>query len=172
MISAIIGIVYYWFSNAPKRALEKQIIEMQDMHINLDLENTRYFYNGKDSTYISTPVKKLIVFVDSTSCSGCFISYLHEYYEVYDTLSKDRNEMLVILHPTKAHINEVISRLCNDKFPFWCVVDTIGDFILKNPKLPDNRLLHTFILDNHNNVILVGDPSKNTRIMNLFLKTL
>lgn len=37
MISAIIGIVYYWFSNAPKRALEKQIIEMQDMHINLDL---------------------------------------------------------------------------------------------------------------------------------------
>ena len=55
-----------------------------------------------------------------------------------------------------------------ERFPFWCIFDVDGEFISHNPNIPDNKLLHTFMLDENNNVILIGDPTINSRIEELF----
>ena len=39
-----------------------------------------------------------------------------------------------------------------------------------NPHLPKNKALHTFLLDENNNVILVGDPLHNKKIEEMFYK--
>lgn len=164
--------VTYWISNNPIRKLEKQIITMQGMPINLDFESSQAFINGHDSTFVSDPIKKLVLFVDSTSCSSCFISRLAEYFEVNDTLSSRNAQMVVVLQPRIGFIDDIIYRLHNERFPFWCIVDNKGEFIKSNPDIPSNQLLHTFILDEDNNILLVGNPIRNQKLKNLLFRVL
>ena len=173
LLVTVIGFAaYYWFSNAPKRALEKQIIAMQGMQINMNFKEALCLYNGKDSSYFSTPNKKLIVFVDSTSCSSCFLGKLVEYFEVNDTLQSKLAQIVVVLHPQNIHQDEVTNQLHKEKFPFWCIVDSKGEFIKNNPDIPDNKLLQTFTIDDKDKIILVGDPTRNHRIKELLYKTI
>ena len=51
-------------------------------------------------------------------------------------------------------------------------VDTAQYFRKKNPQIPSDVLFHTFLLDNDNKVVLVGDPTKNKSIQNLFKQIL
>ena len=48
------------------------------------------------------------------------------------------------------------------------LLDTLGEFEKLNPHLPKNRALHTFLLDENNNVILVGNPLRNKKIEEMF----
>lgn len=41
---------------------------------------------------------------------------------------------------------------------------------IMNPHLPKNKALHTFLLDENNNVILVGNPLHNKKIEKIFYK--
>jgi len=148
--------------------LEKQIIAMDGMGINLEFAKANTLYNGVDSTYHSADVKKLILYVDSTSCSGCFLSHLVSYYETNDSLAAHNGQLLIVMHPQKERLEEVKTRLRRERFPFWCIVDANGEFIKSNPGIPDNQLLHAFSLDENNKIILVGDPTRNEKIMDLF----
>lgn len=172
MLTAIAYIAGYWIFNAPKRALRKQIISMQDMHVNLDFDKALCIFNGKDSTFASAPTKKLIIFVDSTSCSSCFIGRLTDYFEFNDSLAKIQAPMLVILHPIQARLHDIISQLYRERFPFWCIVDSLGTFIDRNPDISNNRLLHTFTVNDDDDILLVGDPTQNQKIQNLFFQVI
>lgn len=172
LIVAITSIAYYWISNAPKRALEKQIIAMQGMPVNLDFKHATSIIEGRDSTYFPLSSKKLILYVDSTSCSSCFIGKLINYFEVNDSLKSKSSQLVVILQPKENQHEEVIKRLHNERYPFWCIVDTEGEFIKNNPGIPDNQLLHSFTIDGDNKIVLIGDPTRNEKIRNLLLKVI
>ena len=171
-VAAVAGLVYYWVSNAPKRALEKQIIAMQGMPVNLNFENAISFIDGRDSSYVSLPEKKFIVFVDSTSCSSCFIGKLVEYSEVNDNLKSKSAQFIIILHPKRMYHDEIVDRLQHVRYPFWCIVDSEGEFVQNNNGIPDNNILHSFTLDEENKIILVGDPTRNQKIRELFFRVL
>lgn len=164
------GLCVDYFANRSKKELERQVIAMDGMSVNLSFDNAEAVYNGIDSVYVPTGVKKLVLFVDSSSCSGCFLSRLISYYGINDSLVAHGGEMLVLLHPRKDKLKEVRKRLKLERFPFWCIVDKEGEFVRHNPDIPDNWILHTFILDENNNVMLVGDPTTNVRINELLCK--
>lgn len=167
-----VGFVAYNLSNAPKKALEKQVMAMTGLKVDLSFEQAKAYFNGKDSVYTSLPKKKLVVFVDSTSCSSCFISHLTEYFEINDTLQVSHAELVIILHPQQARIEEVSTRLQQEKFPFRCIVDSGGEFIRKNQNIPSNQLLHSFLLDVEDKIALIGNPTRNQRIKELLYKRL
>lgn len=175
---SIIGIIavcltgsgIHYFSSSAKRALEKQILAMKSLAINLDFANAAAIYEGKDSTYQSADVRKLVLFVDSTSCSPCVLSHFVNYYDISESLSLHNGELLVVLHPQQGRLDEVKKRMRHERFPFWCIVDSVGVFVKNNPGIPENQLLHTFALDEQNKVILVGDPTRNDRIKELFYR--
>lgn len=167
-----IGIAAYYVTNAPKRALEKQVMAMTGINIDLSFEHAKVYYDGVDSTYISSPQKKLVVYVDSTSCSGCFISHLTDYFEINDTLQASLAELVIILHPQQARLDEVTTRLGQEKFPFRCIVDFDGEFVRNNPDISDNQLLHSFLLDEDDKITLIGNPTRNQRIKDLLHKAL
>lgn len=164
----IIGFGVHYFANRSERELEKQILAMDGLSVNLAFDKAEAFYGGFDSVYSSCLVKKLVLFVDSTSCSGCFLSHLVSYYEINDSLAAHNGESLVVLHPRKDRLDEIDRRLGLERFPFWCIVDREGEFVRHNPNIPDNHILHTFALDETDKVILVGDPTRNSRIKELF----
>lgn len=153
-------------------SLEKQVARMQGMHITMDFNNAYARYDGIDSVYTSDAGAKLVVFVDSLSCSSCFLNHLHSYSEVNDTLRNHGGNLVVILNPQILRLEEVRSKFSTERYPFWCILDSKGEFIRNNPNLPGNKLLHTFTLDKDDNVVLVGDPSNNPKIMELLKRQL
>lgn len=165
----IVGIVA-WFVTKTGDNLKQQIIEMQGKRISLDFMNARSVINGRDSLFKNVSKPKLIVFVDSTSCTSCFLSQLINYYEINDSLKSHNREMIVVLHPQKARIPEIELRLNNETYPFWCILDRNGEFVKQNLDISANPLLHTFLIDEYGQVVLVGDPVKNKKIKNLLLK--
>lgn len=171
-VICIAGLTVNYLHNQPKRELEKQVRALTGRNIDLSFELAKAYFNGVDSTYISLPIKKLVVFVDSTSCSGCFISHLTDYYEVNDTLQSKQAELLVVLHPQKRHLKDVIHRLSHERLPFWCIVDEDGEFIQNNTELPSNHLLHSFAIDENDNIILIGNPTRNLRLRDMIYNLL
>ena len=49
-------------------------------------------------------------------------------------------------------------------------IDSSDIFIKKNPHIPLKGVYHTFLLDENNNVILIGNPINNKKINRLFQK--
>lgn len=88
--------------------------------------------------------------------------------------SKSYNGLLnfyFIFRPAKKDIKDVKLVLSkNVKFNYPVFLDTLGEFEKLNPHLPKNKALHTFLLDENNNVILVGDPLLNKKIERCFIR--
>ena len=47
-------------------------------------------------------------------------------------------------------------------------MDTLGIFERSNPHLPHTHMFHTFIQDENNNVLFVGNPLDNEKIEEMF----
>lgn len=116
--------------------------------------------------------KKLVVFVDSLSCTGCFLNHMMLYYEINDSIISKGGHLVIVFNPRQERIDEIREKIKIDKYPFFCIIDKSGEFKRNNPSLPDNKLLHTFMLDKNDKVIIVGDPSQNSKMNELFLKQL
>lgn len=172
LVLAVAAGATYWIKTSADRKLKRELMSMMEMKVDLNFKEATAICNGIDSTYANVPSIRLVTFVDSTSCSGCFIGHLSDYFEVNDSLQAHGGSMLVILHPKPSRVDETILRLRQEDFPFWCIVDTEGEFIRNNPDLPDNSLMHTFVIDNNDKVKLVGDPTRNPRIKSLMLRLL
>ncbi len=130
--------------------------------------------HGKD-TVIPVSVKykfKLVVYTDSIGCSSCVVSkmYLWNSFIEKSELYKDKLKIYYILSPRKQHIKRVRTALSMVDFDYPILLDTLGEFEKLNPHLPKNKALHTFLLDENNNVILVGSPLHNKKIEEMFYR--
>lgn len=161
--------IYYYFNNS-KRELEKQIRAFEGMFIDLNIENGIAVFDGKDSLFQISRKNKLVVYVDRNSCSSCFLNHLGSYEDLNDNFKSHGIELIIILYPFMGRIDEMITQLKYEPFPFWCIVDVKGEFIANNSGIPENPLLHTFTLNEHNNIIFVGDPIRNNKIKDLFFR--
>lgn len=47
-------------------------------------------------------------------------------------------------------------------------LDSLNVFSRQNPHVPDGVLYHTFLMDGKGNVLLVGDPVRNSDVNKLF----
>lgn len=56
-------------------------------------------------------------------------------------------------------------------FPIDLIVDKENLFFLIN-NLDSNKMFHTFLLDNNNKVLLIGNPTMNSDIQELYIKTI
>ena len=93
--------------------------------------------------------------------------YLLEYAEKFD----NRLKFYFIFSPKKNDEYSVQLQLKNTYFNYPIILDTKGEFAKLNPHLPENKAMHTFLLDKDNNVILVGNPLLNSKIEKLFKTT-
>ena len=75
-----------------------------------------------------------------------------------------------IFSPSTEELANIRLSLSASRFYHPIYVDTSGIFIRENPHLPHNPLFHTFLLDEDNRVVLVGNPLENEKIEELFWK--
>ena len=116
-----------------------------------------------------------IMYVDSTSCSDCANSKLTDWSQLNltDAFKKGILRYILIVAPKqhqRMHVLNIIKR--DALFNKYVYIDTTGIFERKNPNLPTNKHLRTFLVNKQKNVKLIGNPIANEKIKNMLIKIL
>lgn len=119
------------------------------------------------------PILKLVVYHDSTVCTSCVFQKLHKWDDFIEKAKahKGNLELYFIFSPpsNEQHLLKVMVKNYKPKMPIY--MDTAGVFRRTTPQLPSNPMLHTFLLDENNEVLVVGNPLENEKIDRMFWRT-
>ncbi len=161
--------LFFCFCSNPKQSddIAKIVGEWTGKEINFPT-GVPCFSNNKDTACIppeSTPYK-ILIYTDSTGCTSC---KLHLYK--WNTLIKEAEEELKglsIFSSTFSLKNEKELRflLKRDAFIYSAYMDS-ENLISKLNTLPSDPRFQTFLLDEENKVILIGNPTNNPKVWEL-----
>jgi hypothetical protein len=117
---------------------------------------------------------QLIVYTDSLSCNTCKVGNLLQYSDVVNFCEQfnGKCEPVFIFSPREEDIAELQYRLDIFDIDYNIVIDSTRLFPKANPHIPADSRLHTFLLDKNGKVVLVGDPSHNPELWELYKKTI
>ena len=117
---------------------------------------------------------KMIVFSDSTDCTGCYIKQLNLWNDFLYLGKKTKGKFvfMFIMEVEPTQYNMVYNALREAELRHSVYLDTLCVFRNNNPQLPESRLFHTFVVNRDNKAVLVGNPIKNEKIEKMFLTLL
>ena len=125
---------------------------------------------GKDSVYNSIPTSKykILVYTDSIGCVGCNLrlSQWLEWMIQIDSISDNKVSFLFFIHPKD--MRDLLLLLCSQSFDIPVCIDR-NDSLNKLNHFPSNAMLQTFLLDEHNKVLAIGNPMHNPKIKELYM---
>lgn len=167
LITLLVLILYSCNDNKNEIKRELDFLNSKPVVISKNIQITN---NGQDTTindFLDSKVK-MVIYTNSESCNGCALSKLHmwndiiKYSEPFDGALK----CYFIFNPPKGE--SIRFSLKSSMLDYPVLLDSLGEFERLNPHLPKNRAMHTFLLDENNNVILVGNPLTNKQIEKMF----
>ena len=115
---------------------------------------------------------KLIVFYDTSDCSSCRISHLIDLYPIYDMADTSGFSVLTIFSPKPEDVKDVILQLTIADHLMPIYVDATGEFNRLNQNIPSDLRFHSFLLDENNKPIFVGNPLSSYKLLELFTETI
>lgn len=115
---------------------------------------------------------KLVVFVDSMACSGCYLKNMSIWNDFIELEEVKDFKIFFIFAPPKININSLQNSFYMTGLTHPIYIDSSYCFLKNNPHIPKEPMYHTFLLDENNNIILVGNPLHNKKIEKLFLDIL
>lgn len=113
---------------------------------------------------------KLVVYKDSMSCTPCYIETLSKWNRILNKYNKDVLAIFFILSPSEEEEEDFRLLLRYSDFKYPVLIDNEQMFLKLNKQIPNNKKLHTFLLNSNNDVIFIGNPLENGRIEDLFEK--
>jgi len=128
---------------------------------------------GRDTDCInpSNPNYKILLYVDSTGCSSCRLK-LSEWKRIIaesDSLFSREVDFLFFFQPKKHDETELQSLFRQNGFRYPVFIDTKNEIFELN-KFPSQTDYQCFLLDKDNKVLMIGNPSINTGVWQLFKK--
>lgn len=167
------SLAFLWScQNSKKTKCEELLRDMRSTPILLPLDSMIYVGTNNNSI-IRNNLYRIVVYNDSRECSEC--SWKHMYmWNDYVKLCNEQNYdvgFIFIIRVDNYSKDNVKLRgvMKNIAFKSSYYIDTLGVFERVNKHIPQSDIYHTFLLDNDNNVILVGNPIKYPNIDNLYL---
>lgn len=155
-----------------KQRIEDDIKKLCSQRITIPYELFQeYKDNEKIETEKLTSPFKLIAYNDSNQCTTCAISHLDMWIPLLDSLAsyEGKVEAAFIFSPKREDRTYLTHRL---RLPFPIYVDSSYAFCQRNTHIPVNPMMHTFLLNEKDSVILVGDPVRNERIKKMLFDIL
>lgn len=161
-------------SSCGNKKLAADILKLQSRPIDMtSCESAFCCENGEELNCDSgDSTSRLIVYVDSLSCSPCFISHMLEYMGAVVDLESVGVNTLFIFEPVREQEESIKSSLRQLAYPVRTVVVSNGAFSSDNPHLPSSSVFHSFLVNENNEVTIVGDPARNPKIKELMLDKL
>lgn len=157
--------------------LKKEIVTMQSKTINLCLDSMACVYNKNDAQGAEHNHSsfKIVYYIDLPECSSCILMKKNKDWEnLLDSITSCRNKLQAcfILHPVAFNMDAFRFAVKASAITVPVYVDTAGVFMRNNPHISDNPILHTFIIDEENRAVLLGDPVGNSQMQQLLIDIL
>ena len=169
----LISLVFV-FSCSDRSKLKQDLAKLQSIEIAVTLDKMQHQINGIDTLLanFTDSELKLVVYSDSSTCSSCAIQKMFLWNSFIEDAEKyqGRLKFYFLFSPTENDLTTVNLALRTNMFDYPVFIDSAGTFAKENPHLPKNPQLHSFLLDESNKVILVGNPLNNPKIEEMFYK--
>lgn len=113
---------------------------------------------------------KLVHYVDSVQCTTCYLQKIAQHNKLYQ-LEHESNLRFVnvfVIAPGSKTKQSLLSDYKNKLLPQVLFVDTARIFARKNKAIPSEEMYHTFLLNENDSVILVGNPVIYPKIAKMF----
>lgn len=145
------------------RVVKKHQIELPDR---IGVIAKREYYIKTDS-FEHNP--RMIIYVDSSSCTSCRIDKLVMYNRLYQ-LSEECGafQLFVCFSPGRSDKDALTKLLCRYNYPFPIYIDEDNNFLERNSFLPKDERFHNLLTDKHGFPVFVGDPVSDERLFRLF----
>ena len=126
--------------------------------------------HGRDTTDYTIPPSshKILMYVDSIGCTSCKLQ-LHkwkEFIEEVDSLTYGTVPVIFIFHPKD--LREISYLLKRDGIDIPVCIDMADEINALN-RFPTHQQFQTFLLDDENKVVFIGNPVHNLRMKEMYL---
>ncbi len=154
--------------NSQERELQEKIEKLQSAAINIPYERMTCW--ASDSIFEVSPWNKanlkLVHYIDSATCSTCYLQKAarNELICRMEELSNNEFYNIFIINPDNKAKKRLEAEFRDKAIPQTIFVDSANVFTEVNPNIPSESMYHTFLLDENNKVILVGNPIANEKI--------
>ena len=160
--------------NDKESRIKRDVAKMMSQQIRIPINDMQCRFNAKDTIFYDdlTADYKLVVFVDSSECSSCFIDGLYQWNDLITEIKtlNDDVRFIFVIAPKKEQIEDIYLSVDYCGLKQHIYIDTAYAFIRENKYLPKKKELQVFLLNKKNEVILVGNPYKNDKILFLLKK--
>ena len=127
----------------------------------------------EDSSLLSLDNKiKLVFYISPDECSTCRISSIYTVDTLFKIIPPTMFVPVVIVSPDEETRDETIKKLYDGWFDFPIYDDILSEFTDINKFIPKSSSFHAFLLDRNDRIALVGDPTRNRQILELYIKSL
>jgi len=172
-ISLYIILLFTIISCNNEQSLSKELLLLQSRPVILPL-NEDLIIRNVDSILMNGKKDELkyIIYSDSLDCTSCMINNLSSWNPILEYSKKYNGKLIFqfIFSPIKKDLRQINMLIEHSGFKHQIMIDLKKNFEKLNPHLPKNKALHSFLLDENNNVILVGNPLHNKKIEEMFYK--
>ncbi len=156
-----------------RRSLRKNLYSFTETAVSLP-EKAFLVIDGKVSiAEVEKERPALVSFYGYKDCYECEIAHLNAKYSLFtlaDSLQQSFHS-LIVFAPEAGEIEHTLHNLQDEHYPFPVYV-TMDDDWTSTCGIPTDRRFHTFLLNESNHPVFVGDPTATPALMNLFVKRL
>lgn len=153
--------------------VKSNISDMYSKQIHWDVNEMERYIHQYFKAYRDSGQSKdyhLIVYSDSLECMSCMTNKLHGWDKLInyvDSASKNV-DFIFVFSPMKQELNNLKVALEMQRFRYPVYIDINHDFSMNNSFIPDESLYHTFLVDKDFKIRIVGDPRRNSQLMDMF----
>ena len=170
---ALIFVCLSFSSCSERQKIKKTMTEFMKTEIRLPTSMT--MVHGEElgrSDLTSLIENKLIIYIDSLSCSSCRIGHLNEMLPLYRLSDSLKTfSVMAIFSPVKRNIPEVELQVQLLNFPYPIYIDNDGEFASNN-NIPADKRFHDFLINKNGKVLFIGNPLASDLLMTVFMNTL
>lgn len=117
---------------------------------------------------------KVLSYVSERDCIDCFLNHVC-FWEVFQNQIMDMHlsvEYFFIIECGDSDEKRICKELKASPIANCIWLDSKRVFCGQNPYIPEEDVFHTFLLDENNRIIIVGDPTESDEIEKLYINTI
>lgn len=155
--------------NKQKKEITRIVQEWQSKEV-IFPANMIFTKYGKDTIEYEMPLSsyKILMYVDSIGCTSCKLQ-LHkwkEFIQEVDSLTYGAVPVIFVFHPKD--LREISYLLKRDGIDIPVYID-VEDKLNAINLFPAHQEFQTFLLDDKNKVVFIGNPVLNLRVKDMYL---
>lgn len=174
-IFSLVCCILFTACNDSKNKMQDNVRQMQSTPISMPYNNMECWVEDSISSIeLCKKAKlKLVHYVDSVQCTTCYLRNVVQYEKLF-LLEQESNFKFInvfVITPGPKTKRMLLSDYKAKLLPQVLFVDTARVFSKKNKTIPSEEMYHTFLLNENDSVILVGNPVIYPKIAKLFYST-